>query len=141
MEPNSNYNKINRTMLNDNPETIFRIGGEGGSISICRVKDKSGFSFVSELNEADLTEESEGVHRVEKFNDFNEAFKQLDSKYAWHRLYILSVHMDYTQQVAGKLIERLNDEELSPYKYSFRYEFEEMLGIKIDYSNGKWSII
>lgn len=128
-------------MINQNCETVFKIGGEGGSIAIYRIKAKSGYSFVSELNEADMTEESEGVRRVKIFSDFNDAFMQLDRRYPWHRLYLLNVHEDYRNLVAGRLIERLNVESLLPSHYSTGYEFEKILGIKLHYTNGKWSVL
>lgn len=85
-------------------EAIFEIGGEGGSISISRVRTEENEYFFYHHTEFDPLDEDPDlcVEKEYTFDSFKEAFHLIDSKYPWHKLYIRTLHEDYKEYVKGR---------------------------------------
>jgi hypothetical protein len=115
-------------------ERVFVIGGEGGSISISRVYSEKGVCFVYHQNEFDPVEDGPGISINEENSNFESPFHRIDEKYPWHCLYLLTVHDDYKEFVAGKLKEKLNSKRVFPNAFFNQKQFEEILCVKFSYN-------
>ena len=116
-------------------ETIFKIGGEGGSISINRQKDESGEKFIYHHTEFDPTDEGLDVNKNDEYDNFEQPFQLINKRYHWHMLYIQTVHDDFRSYIIGQLIERLNKGPVSLNEYEYyRRKLEDSLKIKLHYS-------
>ncbi len=115
-----------------NQEKLFAIGGEGGGISIRKRNDK----FVYHHSEFDPTDEGLSVNKTIEYDNFEQAFEVIHNKYRWYFLYILTIHDDYKNYVAKKLIEKLNTESVSENSLlNCKMRLEEILGIKLQIKN------
>lgn len=124
-------------------EEVFSIGGEGGSISISRQIRDEGVRFIYHHNEFDPFTDETLINDKSKFPTFEEAF-QLIQRYKWYSLY-LTVHEDYRDYIADKLVERLNADGAREYDLEYnQHRLEEFLGIKLNYrvdeqtNQGRW---
>ena len=121
-------------------ETIFEIGGEGGSIEISRRKDESGEIFIYHHNEFDPTDEGLNVSINDKYDNFEQPFQLINKRYRWYMLYIQTVHDDFRNYILEKLIEKLNDGSVTPnYLENFRERLENSLNIDFNYSKNNQS--
>ncbi len=116
-------------------ETIFEIGGEGGSIEISRRKDESGEKFIYHHTEFDPTDEGLDVNKNDEYDNFEQPFQLINKRYAWYMLYIETVHDDFRSYIIDQLIEKLNVRPVSPdyLEYNWR-KLEDSLKIKLHYS-------
>lgn len=118
--------------MSTSKEVVFRFGGEGGSIAIIREKENDIEVFAYYYQELDLNDEEEELTITQKItsNTFEEAFA-LINKYSWHRLVITVLNQDYRLYVLGQLINRLNEEKLTPENLHNRERLEKRLSIKL----------
>lgn len=88
-------------------ELILKVGGMGGSISVCSVNAKDGTqSFVVKTDESTLKEfmdeeEANGLSfnsETEPLHSFADALIAL-GKYPWHQLTPMFVHQDFREPV------------------------------------------
>jgi hypothetical protein len=92
----------------DFQQTVFEVGGEGGSLSIVRQRNQKGkWEFwaardetaVSELlSKGDLGNEADLVHRAVRVKRFQNALHSLD-KFPWFRLFPMKVHPEFAKNV------------------------------------------
>ncbi|MDD2635131.1 MAG: hypothetical protein PHW82_06485 [Bacteroidales bacterium] len=116
-------------------ETIFEIGGEGGSIKIERRKSDSKEVFIYKHNEFDPTDQGLDVNKRFEFDSFEEPFEMINSKYPWPQLYIMTIHKDYRNYIIAKLVEKLNENMVSLEVFGFhKQEVEEKFDIELIYS-------
>lgn len=119
-------------------ETIFEIGGEGGSIEISRRKDESGEKFIYHHTEFDPTDEGLDVNKNDEYTNFEQPFQLINKRYAWYMLYIQTVHDDFRSYIIGQLIEKLNERPVSPdYLEYNKRKLEDSLKIKLHYSTNQ----
>ncbi|MBN2746377.1 MAG: hypothetical protein JXR34_06600 [Bacteroidales bacterium] len=120
-------------------EKVFEILSEGGGICINRQKSKTEERFLYNHSEFDPTDEGLDINEKGVYSNFEKPFQLVNDRYRWYRLHIETVHEDYRDFIIEKLIEKLNEESISPdfLKYS-KEGLEERLGIKLTYklSNG-----
>lgn len=121
-------------------ETIFEIGGEGGSISISRQKDESGETFIYHHTEFDPTDEGLDVNKNDEYDNFEQPFQLINKRFHWYMLYIQTVHDDFRNYILEKLIEKLNDGPVTPnYLKNCRERLENSLNIDFNYSKNNQS--
>jgi hypothetical protein len=127
-------------------EIVFEFGGEGGGITIFRLRSKSGEKFIYDHSESDFTEESPGVYFKNEFSGFEQPFQLINKRYPWYKLRVLTVHEDYRHYVIEELIKSLNKESVSSeHMYWTQRDLEHLLKIKLNYraanarKKGHWS--
>lgn len=82
--------------MKTNSEILFKFGGEGGSISIERVKTKNKVCYMYHHSEFAIFDDDDitPIDKHDEYQSFEEAFNVLDKKYPWHMLCILTIHSD-----------------------------------------------
>ena len=113
-------------------ETVLRILEEGGSIEICRIDagENEGYDYFIESNGVemcveDFMQEPPLIHEA-----FYDAFDELHARYPWHCFQLDMLDEDFSEYVAEKLLEKLNDPEEMLQDYQLG-SFEKYWGIKI----------
>lgn len=99
-----------------NPETIVRIGAEGGSIALYGYKDSKGdWRYACDVNDQTLTfltEEADAEAAIQHtsawVNIWQEAMALLDV-YPWARLVGLTVHPEFRDRVWVEVNQRLQE--------------------------------
>lgn len=119
-------------------ETVLRILAEGGSIEICKIDagENEGSDFFIESNGVemcveDIMREPPLIHEA-----FYGAFDELHARYSWQFLQLDFVDEDFSEYVAEKLLEKLND-PLEMWQDFEPSNFEKFWGIKIVQKNVK----
>jgi hypothetical protein len=93
--------------MNEN-EVIIKLGAEGGSVVLYGFRTERGWSFAMEVTELQVTDDDdEWVQNRPSVVDTWEAALKLLDKYPWFKLYPISVHPEFRQQVWDALQERL----------------------------------
>ena len=119
-------------------EKVFEIGGEGGGISIIREKDKSEEKFIYHHSEFDPTNEGLDVNKSDEYINFDEPFQLINNKYRWYLLYIETVHEDFRNYIIDKLIDKLNENSISPdYLNNSKNQLEHILKIELKFEVNK----
>lgn len=117
-------------------EIMFEVGGEGGSLTIERRKDSDGEKFIYHHNEMDMTDEGLGIDRKGEFDNFEQPFQLINSRYPWCELHLSEVHEDYRDYVVAELIKVLNTKEINQDDlYHSREQLEKVLKIKLIFGN------
>lgn len=113
-------------------ETRLRILAEGGSIEICSVykENNDGYDYFIETSEVemcieDIMQEPPLIHE-----SFYGAFDELHARYSWQFLHLDFVDEDFSEYVADKLLEKLND-PLEMWQDFEPENFEKILSIEI----------
>jgi len=111
-------------------ECVFKIGGEGGSISIYRILNGNSPVFRYHHHEFDPLGELDDLQINEEitFSSFEEAFEKIDVKPYWPFLYPVSIHDDYKDYVAGRFHEKLKTESSRKIDPHSKAEWEILLG-------------
>jgi hypothetical protein len=117
-------------------EKVFEILGEGGGITISRLRNKSGERFFYHHHEFDPTDEGLDVNKKNVYSNFEQAFQTINNKYSWYSLHLETVHEDFRDYVIEKLVEKLNEKSFPP-KYLSQDDLEDTLQIKFNYVVGK----
>jgi len=113
-------------------EKVFEILGEGGGISIYRQKTKTEEKFLYHHSEFDPTDEGLEVNEKSVYPSFEEPFQLINNKYPWYKLHIASVHSDYRDYVADRLIDKLNEKSIDPDYLGYRkMDLEDALNIEL----------
>ncbi len=113
-------------------EKVFEILGEGGGICIKRQKTKTEEKFLCHHGEFDPTDEGLDVNEGITYPSFEEPFQLIHKKYPWHKLYIATVHSDYRNYVADRLVEKLNEKTIDPGYLGYRkMDLEDALNIEL----------
>jgi hypothetical protein len=138
-----NYAK-NENIMSVQKETIFEIGGEGGGISIYRLRSKLGEKYIYHHSEFDPTEEGPGVNFKHQYATFEEPFQLIINRYSWYTLHMMKVHEDIRNYVIEELIKDLNSKCVTPEDLRFsKYNLERSLKIRLIYrkkgDNKIWS--
>lgn len=117
-------------------ETVFEILAEGGSLTIKRKRNRNGEKFIFHHNEMDMTNEGLEVNKKGEYENFEQPFQLINSKYLWFRLHLATVHEDYRNFVIDELIKSLMFQGITPdeLRYSQR-DLEETLNIKLEFGN------
>lgn len=89
------------------PEIMFEIGGEGGSIEIRRRFENGKASFLYIHSETDMGDEGLDVNKEMAYSSFEEPFHYLTNRYRWYYLYLLTIHEEYQDFIAKKLAEKI----------------------------------
>lgn len=112
---------IEQTMAdkpNSAGEVVLEALGEGGSLTLLRVKATNGWRFRVVSNEGtfrDLLseEDQEGIeflHQSDWVNSFESAVALLNKYRWWHKMYPRQVHPDFRQQIWAAVQNRFADE-------------------------------
>ncbi len=132
--------------MKNQKETVFEILAEGGSLSIMRIRDSSGEKFLYNHNECDLADEGMGVSEKVAYDNFEQPFQIINSKYLWYLLHLEIVHHDFREYVLAELIKKLNEKQVFDKEMEHSgSRIEEVLGVKLKYDaeplqNGMQSI-
>ncbi len=116
--------------------TIFEFGGEGGSISIERLRYSNADLYVYHHNEHHfLNEEDDDIKSIERkdvFRDFKTPLEMMN-KYPWHLLYIVKVHPDYCGIILKQLLQKLNKHKVTVQDLQrSKNNLEEVFGISLN---------
>ena len=115
-------------------ETVFEVGGEGGSLQIDRQIDSNGIKFIYHHHESYPTDEDLSIHENGEYEDFETPFQIINRKYPWYSLYIVTIHDDFKDYIKSQLIQKLNHEDWSHQRAGyFQSRLEEALQIKLGY--------
>lgn len=117
-------------------ETVFEILGEGGSLTIERKQNRNGEKFIYHHNQMDLTDE--GLERNEKgeYENFEQPFQLINSKYSWFRLHLSNIHEDYRDYVISELIISLNKKGVNPDELQYsKQDLEKSLNVNLEFGN------
>jgi hypothetical protein len=115
-------------------ETIFEIGGEGGGISIYRLRSKLGEKYIYHHSEFDPTDEGPGVNFKDQYTSFEQPFQLIINRYSWYRLHMMTVHEDIRNYVIEELIKDLNSKFVIPEELRFSKDnLEASLKIRLIY--------
>lgn len=119
-------------MMENQKETRLRILAEGGSIEISSVYkgNNDGYDYFIETSDVemcveDIMQEPPIIHE-----SFYGALDELHARYCWHFLHLDFVDEDFSEYVAEKLLEKLND-PLEMWQDFDPENFEKILKIKI----------
>ncbi|MCO5233095.1 MAG: hypothetical protein LC105_03605 [Chitinophagales bacterium] len=117
-------------------ETVFEILAEGGSLAIVRKRNRNGEKFIYHHNEMDMTDEGLGVNKKGEYENFEQPFQLINSKYPWFQLHLATVHEDYRNYVIEELIKSLMFQGITPdeLRYS-QHDLEKSLNIKLKFGN------
>lgn len=117
-------------------ETVFEILAEGGSLTIERKRSRDGEKFIYHHNEMDLTDEGLGINEIGEYENFEQPFQLINSKYPWFRLHLGTVHEDYRDYVLDELIKALTFQGITPdeLRYS-QSDLEKILNVKLVFGN------
>jgi len=119
-------------------EPVFKISGEGGGITITRLRFSSGDKFIYHHSEFDPNEEGLVVNIREEYDNFEIPFGIIDEKYPWPELYISTIHSDYKNYVIERLIPKLNNSHIPiDWLNHVKRNVKESLGIQLNYTVGK----
>ncbi|KIA89590.1 hypothetical protein [Kaistella jeonii] len=118
--------------MENQKETRLRLFAEGGSIKICSIYkgNNEGFDYFVESSDVEMCVEDIMKEPPLIHESFYGAFNELDKRYCWHFLHIDFVDEDFSEYVADKLLEKLND-PLEMWQDFEAENFEKILGIKI----------
>jgi predicted house-cleaning noncanonical NTP pyrophosphatase (MazG superfamily) len=113
-------------------ETVLRILTEGGSIEICKndAGENEGYDYFIETSEVELCVEDILQEPPLIHESFYGVFDELHTRYSWHFLHLEFVDEDFSEYVADKLLEKLND-PLEMWQDFDPENFEKILKIKI----------
>ena len=118
--------------MENQKETRLRILAEGGSIEICSIEKgyNEGFDYFVESLDVemcveDIMQEPPLIHE-----SFYGAFDELHTRYSWHFLHLDFVDEDFSEYVADKLLEKLND-PLEMWQDLEPENFEKILKLKL----------
>lgn len=131
----------------DEPEKVFEILAEGGSICISRQVNKSGEKFIYHHNEFDPTDEGLDINKKDEFATFEQPFQLINGRYPWYKLYLGTVHPDYVDYIINELIDKLNKEEITLNSLeNSKNQLEDILQIELisimkDKNKTSWSYI
>ncbi len=115
-------------------ETVFEILAEGGGLSIIRICDSSGDKFIYHHNEFDPADEGMGVSEKGEYDNFEQPFQIINSKYPWYFLHLETVHPDYRDFVISELVKKLNENQVPQEQMEYSKErIEKVLGLKLDF--------
>ena len=116
-------------------EIVFEILGEGGDISIQRIRDKNGEKFFYHHNEMDLTDEGRDVNEIGMYQTFEQPFNLINERYPWFQLHLQTVSEEYKNFVLEELIQKLQHDRITPdeLKHS-KNRLEEILNVKLEFS-------
>jgi hypothetical protein len=125
-----------------NKETVFRIGGEGGSVAIHRIQTTDGTKFLYKHNEFDPIADETLINIETEYDSFEEPFQFINDSFPWYRLYFDIVHDDYKRFVIEKLLEKLNADKVDPELSFFPHRsLAEILQIALGFNEKKcWFI-
>lgn len=117
-------------------ETVFEILAEGGSLTIERKRNRKGEKFIYHHNEMDLTDEGLDVNEKGEYENFDQPFQLINSKYPWFRLHLTTLHEDFRDYVLYELIIALNKQGVTPdeLRYS-KQDLEKSLNAKLEFGN------
>ena len=117
-------------------ESVFEIFAEGGSLIIERVKNPNGVKFFYHHSEFDPTDEGLDINKGGEFENFEQPFQLINSKYPWFKLHVEKVHEDYRDYVLSELIKVLNKKCLSPDELRHsKQNLEKSLNVKLEFGN------
>jgi hypothetical protein len=120
--------------MTEQKEIVFEFGGDGGGITIFRVRSKSGEKFIYHHSEFDPTEEGNDVNFKDQYSGFEQPFQLINNSYPWYKLCVLTVHEDYRQYVMEELVKTLNNESISLENMFWTHRnLEFLLKIKLNY--------
>jgi hypothetical protein len=102
---------IGRNLVNGR-EVIIEVGAEGGSIALYGFRTDQGWLFTRQV--ADQTPELIDEEWIEKetprFESWETALKLLD-RYSWAKLYPLTIHPEFREQIWSAVQERLRNDD------------------------------
>lgn len=117
-------------------ETIFEILAEGGSIAIERRKNSNGEKFIYHHNEMDFTDEGLEVNEKDEYDNFEQPFQLINSKFPWFRLHLEIAHEDYREYIISELIKILNKQDITAEQLRHsKQNLEKTLKIKLHLEN------
>ena len=117
-------------------ETVFEILAEGGSLTIERKRNRNGEKFIYHHNEMDLTDEGLEVNEKGEYENFDQPFQLINSKYPWFRLHLTTLHEDFRDYVLSELINALNKQGVTPDELQYsKQDLEKSLNAKLEFGN------
>lgn len=117
-------------------EIVFEILGEGGGVTIKRLKNRNGVKFYYHHNEFDATDEGLNVNRKGEYDSFDEPFQLINSKYPWYCLHLTTLHEDFRLYVLSELINVLNKLDVSPDAlHHSKQDLEKSLNVHLKFGN------
>lgn len=115
-------------------ETVFEILAEGGSLTIERKRNRNVEKFIYHHNEMDMTDEGLEVNKKGEYENFEQPFQLINSKYPWFQLHLATVHEDYRNYVIEELITSLMLQGITPDELCYSQpDLEKALNIKLEF--------
>lgn len=124
-------------------ERVFEILAEGGGLKIERNRNRSGEKFIYHHNEMDLTNERHGINKKGEFENFEQPFQLINSKYPWFLLHLMTLHDDFREYVLSELIITLNKKGVKPEDLvHVKENLEKTLKTKLEFGDNQiWTAI
>jgi hypothetical protein len=117
-------------------EKVFEILAEGGSLTIERLRNPDGEKFIYHHNEMDLSNEGLGINKSGEYENFEQPFQLINSKYPWFLLYLSKVHEECRDYVLSELLIALNKNGVtSDGIHNSKEQLEETLNVKLEFGN------
>lgn len=118
--------------MENQKETRLRFLENGGTVEICSIwkGPNLGYDYFLEFKDIELRKESDLQQTPIIYEAFYDAFDELHARYPWHSFQLDMLDEDFSEYVAEKLLEKLNDPEEMWQDYQLG-SFEKFWGIKI----------
>lgn len=117
-------------------ERVFEILAEGGGLLIERKRNRNGEKFIYHHNEMDLTSEGLEINEKGEYENFEQPFQLINSKYPWFRLHLISLHEDFRDYVLSELVIALNKQGIRPDELQHvKEDLEKTLNTKLEFGN------
>lgn len=112
-----------------------------GSIRHIQISVQPSFLSNSQTyqhNEFDPSNEGLNVNIKDEYSNFEQPFQLINNKYPWYKLEIETVHDDFKNYISEKLIEKLNEKEVTPDNIEYsKDQLEEKLNIKLNHTGSQ----
>ena len=114
-------------------ETVLEILAEGGSLTIERKRNRTGVKFIYDHKEMDLTDEGLEVNKKGEYENFEQPFQLINSKYPWFRLHLTTLHEDFRDYFLSELITALNKQGVTPDELHYSItRFGKLLNVQLE---------
>ncbi|MFC6269445.1 hypothetical protein [Frigoriflavimonas asaccharolytica] len=119
-------------MMENQKETRLRFLEHAGTVEICSIwkGPNLGYDYFLEIKDIELDKEDNFQKTPIMHEAFYDAFDELHAKYPWHYFQLDLLDEDFSEYVAEKLLEKLNDPEEEWQDYQLE-SFEKILGLKL----------
>jgi hypothetical protein len=118
--------------MENQKETRLRFLENAGTVEICSIwkGPNLGYDYFLETKDIEICVEDILQELPIMHEAFYDAFDELHAKYPWHYFQLDLLDEDFSEYVAVKLLEKLNDPEEEWQDYQLE-SFEKILGLKL----------